>query len=184
MPPSVLRVLQTTSERIDRFHQLIGSSLAWLSLVMAVVVAIIITTRIFHIGSIALQESVTYMHATLFLLCLGFAGINGAHVRVDIFYRRQPKINNAWVNLVGALLFLLPFSVFLTGISIDTALASWQIREASINAGGLPLVFILKSLPPLAGVLLFTYAISEICKNLVAVSVIGEQEVDSEKLDD
>jgi len=138
---------------------------------MAFVVAGVIVTRIFDFGSIAVQESVTYMHGFLFMLCLGFAGTQNAHVRVDIFYRKYSGLQKAWLNLFGGLVFLLPFSVFLAAISYGAAIDSWRIRETSINAGGLPLVFVLKSLPPLAGVLLCLFAISDIAKNPIIVSI-------------
>jgi TRAP-type mannitol/chloroaromatic compound transport system permease small subunit len=175
------RLLHNTANAIDGVHRFIGQSLSWLGLVMAVLVTVIILARLFDIGSTALQESITYIHATIFMLCLGYAGISDAHVRVDICYRRYSPQTRAWVNLFGSMLFLLPFSVFLSFISLEAAIDSWKVREASINAGGLPFVYLLKSLAPLGGALLTSYAISDILKQLCAVSFVDGSDSETSK---
>ena len=142
MPTLFVTLLKSHNATLTGLHRLIGHSLSGLSVIMAMLVALVVILRFFDHGSTALQESVTYLHSTVFMLCLGFAGINGAHVRVDICYRRYPEQTRAWVNLIGSIVFLLPFSVFLAMISFDAALQSWSIREASINAGGGCLLFI------------------------------------------
>ena len=68
------------------------------------------------------------------------------HVRVDIFYRDRSPRHKAWVNLLGTLIFLVPFSIFLIVIGWDYVAASWATKEGSREAGGLPLVYLLKSL--------------------------------------
>lgn len=179
MPRLFFTALSSFDRLIASTHRLIGQCLSVFTLLMAALVAVVIVLRVFDLGSIALQESITYLHGALFMLCLGFAGVNQAHVRVDICYRRYSPITRAWVNLLGSILFLLPFSIFLTAISFNAALHSWQVRESSINAGGLPFVYLLKALPPLAGLLLCLYALSDIGKQLLAISFISS-EIDSE----
>jgi TRAP-type mannitol/chloroaromatic compound transport system permease small subunit len=67
------------------------------------------------------------------------------HVRVDIFYRDRSSRYRAWVNLVGTVVLLVPFALFLLIIGWDYVAASWATLEGSREAGGLPLVFLLKS---------------------------------------
>lgn len=156
---------------IDSLNDVIGRYLSWLTLVMAILVVVVVATRsLFDAGSTALQESVTYLHATLFMLCLAYTAKEGGHVRVDIFYRRFSTPNKAWVNAVGALIFLLPFSLFLLFISAHFVIESWSIQEGSINPGGINAVFLLKTLLPLAGILLGLHALSELLSNALCLT--------------
>jgi len=68
------------------------------------------------------------------------------HVRVDIFYTNMSRRNRAWVDLLGTVLFLIPFCVFVLVTAGPYVMTSWKLLEASREAGGLPLVFLLKSL--------------------------------------
>ncbi len=59
----------------------------------------------------------------------------------------------AWVELVGSLLLLLPFSLLGLLISLRLAWNSWGIGETSPNPDGLP-CYLVKSLIPLCFLLL------------------------------
>lgn len=156
---------------LDRVSQTIGRLLAWLSLAMVTATVLIILLRtLAGTGAVALQESVSYMHATVFMLCLGYNLQQGGHVRVDVFYSRFSSEQKAWVNALGGVLFLVPFAVFLTGVSIDFVVSAWIIGETSPDPGGLPFVYLLKTLLPLAGVLLALQAVSETVKSIVAIT--------------
>lgn len=140
-----------------------GRSVAWLTLVMVVLTFAIVVMRYgFNLGWIWLQEGVTYLHATVFMVAAAWAFQTDDHVRVDIFYRaRTARYRNA-VNLAGTLLFLVPFSVFLIIIGWDYVAASWDTMESSREAGGLPLVFLLKGLILVLPVLLLVQAWSTV----------------------
>jgi TRAP-type mannitol/chloroaromatic compound transport system permease small subunit len=86
------------------------------------------------------------LHATVFTVAAAWAFQTDDHVRVDIFYRDLSARHKNWVNLAGTLLFLVPFSLFLLFIGWHYVAASWATMESSREAGGLPLVFLLKSL--------------------------------------
>jgi TRAP-type mannitol/chloroaromatic compound transport system permease small subunit len=145
---------------------------------MTIGVALIVSLRFgFGLNSTAAQESISYMHACLFMLCLSFAAQTGAHVRVDIFYRRFSDVQKAWVNLLGHLLFLLPFALFVCGISWHWALQSWAVQESSNNPGGLPFVFLLKTLLPVSGSLLALQALSDGCKQVLTLSFQEAEDV-------
>ena len=174
MPAKFFGALTRISGHLDSLQNTIASALIWLVLVMTVTVCIIVITRFFSIGTIALQESLTYMHASVFMLCLAYTALHNGHVRVDIRFRTLSALNQAWINLIGTCIFLLPFAVFLFLVTWSSAVQSWSILERSTNPGGLPLVFLLRSLPPAAGALLCLHALSEILKQLVAVSCIDE----------
>jgi TRAP-type mannitol/chloroaromatic compound transport system permease small subunit len=124
-----------------------GRSVSWLTLVMvALTFGIVVLRYGFNQGWIWLQESVTYLHAMVFMVAAAWAFQTDDHVRVDIFYRDKSSRHKNRVNLVGILLFVIPFSLFLLFIGWDYVAASWATLESSREAGGLPLVFLLKSL--------------------------------------
>jgi TRAP-type mannitol/chloroaromatic compound transport system permease small subunit len=137
----------TYTDLAARTIRWLGQSVAWLTLAMTLLTFGVVVLRYgFNLGWIWLQESVTYLHALVFMVAAAWAFQTDDHVRVDIFYRaRSDRYRNA-VNLGGTLLFLVPFSIFLLAVGWDYVTASWATHEASREAGGLPLVWLLKSL--------------------------------------
>ena len=130
-----------------RMVSVAGRSVAWLTLLMVVTTFAIVVMRYgFNQGWIWLQEGVTYLHATVFMVAAAWAFQTDDHVRVDIFYRANSANYRNVVNLVGTLLFLVPLSLFLLIVGWDYVASSWATMESSREAGGLPLVFLLKSL--------------------------------------
>lgn len=112
---------------------------AWLTLFMVVITFVVVVMRyVFDAGLIWLQESVTWMHAVVFMLGAAYTLKHEEHVRVDIFYRNMSAIRRAWVDAAGVVIFLLPLSLFLAFKAWDFVVISWQLREASRESGGLP----------------------------------------------
>jgi len=135
-----------------------GHGVAWLALTMVLLQFLIVLLRyVFSINSVAVQESVTYMHAALFMLAAGYTLLDDGHVRVDIFYRGMGPRAQALVNFLGALLFLLPFAVLVLWWSLPYVQASWATLEASPQPGGLPLIFLLKTVMPAFAVLMILH---------------------------
>lgn len=123
--------------------------MSWLTLFMVVVTFVIVVMRyVFDAGQVWLQESVTWMHAAVFMIGASYTLLHEEHVRVDIFYRGMNEGRRAWVDVVGVLLFLLPLCGFLAYAAFDFAAASWSIHESSREPGGLPypLIPVLKSI--------------------------------------
>ena len=134
---------------IDRLNIATGRATAWLTLGMVIVSFVIVVIRyVFASGFIWLQESLTWMHATVFMLGAAYTLQRDEHVRVDIFYRTMSKKKQAFVDLAGVILFVIPLCGFLVYEALDYVVASWSIREVSRNAGGLPypLIPVLKSM--------------------------------------
>ncbi len=134
---------------LDKITHITGTSVAWLTVAMILAVCLVVFTRFFGIELIKLNESVTYMHATVFMMAIAWALQGDGHVRVDILYRQFSEITRAWIDLLGTLLFTLPFMLFVGIGSWDFVAESWRIHEGSNDFGGLALVFLLKSLIPL-----------------------------------
>jgi TRAP-type mannitol/chloroaromatic compound transport system permease small subunit len=140
-----------------------GKAVAWLTVVMVLLTFIIVVLRYgFNLGWIWLQESLTYLHVAVFSIAAAWALQQDSHVRVDIFYAKMTKKNQARVNLLGSLLFLVPFCVFVLFIAWPYVANSWMLLESSREAGGLPLVFLLKSLIMLMPALLLCQAVINI----------------------
>lgn len=154
----------------DRLSDTLGRAVAWLAIAMVVLTGAVVVLRYgLEIGSIALQESITYLHASVFLLGAGYTLRHDGHVRVDIFYRRMSARGRALVNLLGSLLLLLPVSGFIAWASWDYVAVSWQMREDSQEAGGLPYVYLLKSLILVLAGILILQGLTEILRNILVL---------------
>ena len=138
---------------------LFGKSVAWLTVVMVLLAFAIVVLRYgFNLGWIWLQESVTYLHVTVFTVVTAWALQQDGHVRVDIFYSKMSDKKRALVDLVGTLIFLIPFCIFILVTALPYVVSSWKLLETSREAGGLPMVFLLKTLILVMPVLLLGQA--------------------------
>lgn len=165
-----MSALHSTVRLIDSFTERSGRLLAWLVLAMAAVTSLIVIMRYgFNVGSIMAQEAVIYMHGCLFMLAAAYTLKNDAHVRVDIFYRSFGKRGTAWVNSLGAIVFLMPLCLFILFSSWDYVTESWAVRETSPEPGGIPAVFLLKTLMPLMAANLFLQALAEALRHALTL---------------
>lgn len=168
------RPLLVLADRLDALAEWSGRAVAWLTLgVVLVTFAVVVLRYALNLGWIAMQETVLYLHALVFMLGAAYTLKRGGHVRVDIFYRRLSPAGQAWVDLCGALFLLLPVCVFLFWVSGDYVASAWSIREGSRDAGGLPWVYVLKTAIPLMAALLILQGISQVCRSLARL--LGEE---------
>lgn len=164
---------------IDIFSAFLGKSAAWLTLVIVLLTTYLVVGRyVLRTNSIALQELVLYMHAAVFMLGAAYTLQRDEHVRVDVFYRDAPPRRKALINMIGTVLFLLPFSAMILWFSWRYTANAWQVREASSNAGGLPYVYLLKTLIPVFAVTLILQGIAELMRNFLILSgkIVAPQE--------
>jgi len=159
--------LKSLSARLDRIAELVGNAAAWLALGLVLVTFTVVMLRyLFQLGWIAMQESILYLHAALFLLGAAYTLKKNGHVRVDIFYRGFTARRKALVDLLGSLLLLLPVCSFLLWTSWGYVTRAWSIQEGSQEAGGLPYIYLLKTLIPVAVLLLILQGISQALSSL------------------
>ena len=125
---------------------------------------VVIARYVFGGSSVAWQESIIYLHAAIFLFGASAALQSGGHVRVDIFYRRMSPRNQAWVDCFGTIVLLLPLCGFLLFGSLHFVSASWDIREVSIDAGGLPYIYLLKTFIPVSAACLGLQGLAELSR--------------------
>ncbi len=128
---------------LDRVSIVSGRITSWLTILMVIVTVVIVVMRyVFDAGAVWLQESVVWMHAVVFMVGSAYTLQQDEHVRVDIFYRDMSERRRAWIDLLGALLFLLPLCIFLGYKSWDFVVVSWQLGESSREPGGMPYPFV------------------------------------------
>lgn len=164
----MLNKLVSSAEAISHY---MGRCVAWLTLAMMLLTCLIVLLRYgFGIGASALQESVLYMHAMVFMLGAAYTFKDDEHVRVDVFYRDFSVTKKAWVNIIGGLFFLLPFTLYTAYLSFDYVSASWRVLETSPEPGGLPFVYLLKTLIPIMMISLIIQGTADILKNIGVVT--------------
>ena len=132
--------------------------LIWL--LMLIMAGIVAMRYIFNHGSVAAQEILIYLHAFVFLMGAGYTLNAESHVRVDVFYRRLSTKQKAYINLLGTLIFLMPFAVAIGYYAWDYVSIAWEKREASSEAGGLAFLYLLKSLLVLFPILMALTAVA------------------------
>ena len=155
---------------LERINVLIGRSVSWLTLVMVLVTFLIVVMRyVFGIGWIWLQESVTWMHAAVFMLAAAYTLTREEHVRVDIFYSGLSNKFKAAIDLFGSVIWLIPFSILVIWASKNFVLSAFSIGETSPDPGGLPARYILKACIPLAFFLLVLQGISTAFSSIITL---------------
>ena len=166
-----MKPLIKLAEGIDRFSHRTGTIVSWLALAMILIGAFNALARTLardfgvDLSSNAFIELQWYMFSVLFLAGAAYTLKHGAHVRVDVLYGQLPSKGKVWINLVGAVIFLIPFSVLMIWVSWSSVVNSWTVLEQSPDPGGLPR-YPIKTLVPIAFVLLIVQGISEIIKNI------------------
>jgi len=163
-------------KRINRFNDWFGRFVSWFVLAIVLITFSVVVMRyVFNIGSVFLQESITYFHNYVIMLGAGYTLLKGAHVRVDIFYRPASIKRKAWVDLLGFLFLLLPTCSFIFYIAWEYVAASWRIFEGSQEAGGVDARYLFKSTILLMPVLMIIQGISESLKAILIIKGYEEQ---------
>ncbi|HUD86037.1 MAG TPA: TRAP transporter small permease subunit [Xanthobacteraceae bacterium] len=157
---------------IDCAISAIGRAATWCCLYIVLAeFAVVVLRYAFGLGSIRLQESVLYAHAALFMLAAAWTLQVGGHVRVDIFYAQAKPRTRALIDLVGALVFLLPFAIVLAALSTPYVARSWAILEGSRETSGLPFVYLLKTLIPLFAVLIGLQGVAQAIRAVLILTL-------------
>lgn len=163
-------LLGFVSNLIDKISLFFGSFASFVMIALVLNVAVVVVLRyVFSVGFIWMQELYIWFHAAAFLLGACYTLLDDEHVRIDIVYRSLTKRKQALVNCFGVLVFALPVIHLVYTKSLPLIRRSWSVLEGSVEAGGLPGVFLFKSLIALFAILLGFQLLSLFFKNVLVI---------------
>jgi TRAP-type mannitol/chloroaromatic compound transport system permease small subunit len=164
---------------ITQFIERLGLITGYLGLILVVNTALVVALRYaFNWAPIALQETMTYLHASLFMLGAAYTLKHDGHVRVDVFYQHYTEKKKALINLLGTLFLLFPTCIFILFICYPYVESSWNMNERSIEGNGLPWLYLLKGLLLLQPILLMLQGVAEIIKHIFVLQGRSLSELD------
>ena len=166
---------------VSGLNRAIGEVLSWLALAMVLVCFTVVVQRyVFHYSILALQDLYVWMNGAMFTGVAGFALLRDDHVRVDIFYRPWPIRRKAIADLIGVVVFLIPFMIVVLVYGLPFVQRSWRIYEGSANIGGMPGLFILKTFILAFAILVLLQGIAWAFRSILVLS--GREELLPEAL--
>jgi TRAP-type mannitol/chloroaromatic compound transport system permease small subunit len=175
-----LRILRGLAGRIDALNDWIGRAIHWLVLLMVLIGASSAVMRYLSrrlgltLNLTPTTEAQWYLFSVIFLMGAAYALNHDVHVRVDVLYERIGTRARGWIDLLGTLLFLVPFSLLMLWVSFPAVRSSWQIRETSPDPGGLPR-YPIKALILVSFGLLLAQAVSQLVKHIDVIRSGREQ---------
>lgn len=166
----MLKILASLMKLINGLNKTVGYTFAWFALGIVLVCFSVVVERYFFSNTrLWAQDLYVWLNGAMFTAVAGFALMRGDHVRVDIFYRTASKRRKALADLIGVVLFLLPFVYVVYEYSLTFVQRSWRLFEGSANVGGMPGLFVLKSFIIVFAVLVGLQGISMIIRSILVL---------------
>ena len=163
--------LKKFADMIDVVNDAIGRGVSWVTTLLVVVVFLDVVMRYaLNISFVFTQELEWHLFGFIFLIGAGYTLLHNGHVRVDIIYQRLDAKAQAWINLVGCIVFLIPGCLLIIITSLDFAWQSMKILEGSPDPGGIPLRFIMKSFIPIGFSLFLLQGLSLLINSLMIIT--------------
>lgn len=157
------------SRAIDRFNELVGRGVSWLILIAIVVSAAnAVVRKMFDASSNAWLELQWYLYGAAFLLAAAHTLMQNEHIRIDIIYGMWPRRVQHWIDLIGSIFFLMPFTGLMVWLLVPYVVTSFESGEHSGNAGGL-IIWPSKALILAGFLLLAIQGVSEIIKKIAVM---------------
>lgn len=172
-------LLEKIENALNRFSILLGQLAALLFIVLLFNVFYDVIMRyVFNDVSIGMQELEWHLYAAIFLLGIPYTLYKDGHVRVDIIYDGLSINKQAWINIIGTLMLLLPFSILITKYGINFTLESYELGETSGDPGGLPYRWLIKGVIPFS---FFAISLSGIALLLKSIIILRNNNDSSHK---
>jgi TRAP-type mannitol/chloroaromatic compound transport system permease small subunit len=166
-----MKALATFVAGVDRVNDVVGRGVSWLTLAMVLITfGVVVLRYVFSVGFVWMQESYVWLHGVVFMAGAGYTLLHNGHVRVDIFYRPGSPRFKAWVNLCGSMALIMPLVVMVFWVTWPYVLSSWSRLEQSREAGGLPGLFLLKTVILVFGVLIGLQGLSLAGRSLLVLT--------------
>lgn len=156
------------ADKLDAINRIVGATVCWAALLMVLVqFGVVLLRYVFGFSFIALNESVLYLHSTLFMLGAGYTLMVNAHVRVDIFYAKGSPKTQSKIDLFGHLFLLMPSMLVLLYWTWPSVRNSWKNLDGPISVGGIPATFLLKTLIPSFCILLIIASLAGLLRDII-----------------
>ena len=157
-------------QRLETFSEYTGRLASWLTLAMVLLAfSVVLAQKFLNLNLQKIYDLALYLHACLFMFGIAYTLKHDAHVRVDIFYQKFSLKTQAWIDLGGSVLMLLPMCLFIFINSWRYVLNSWAIYEGSSSNSGLELIFLLKTVLLIMPVLLAIQGIAVMLRSILVI---------------
>ncbi|MDP2697837.1 TRAP transporter small permease subunit [Thalassospira sp.] len=177
-----MNILASFVRLIDGLNDFLGKAVAWLVIPIVVITFLVATMRYgFSVGWVSVQEGYMWLHGIVFMVGAGYTLLHGGHVRVDVFYRPATVRFKAWVDLIGSLVLMLPVLVMVFIYSYPYVMISWSRLEGSNQTGGLPGLFLYKSVILVFCVLMALQGLSLAARSVLVLTGHREFETKEEE---
>lgn len=171
-----LQALAWIVRAVGALNRAVGLTLSWLALAVVVVCfGVVVQRYVLHTTQLWMQDLYVWLAGAMFTGVAGFALLNDAHVRVDIFYRPWSVRRKAIADLIGVLVFLLPFVTVVAIYGWPYVSRSWRLYEGSANIGGMPGLFALKTFILVFCALVGLQGLAWICRSILVLA--GREEM-------
>ncbi|KMY65739.1 C4-dicarboxylate ABC transporter permease [Desulfocarbo indianensis] len=168
-------LLKSIAKRIDAINEWVGRGVSWVTTGLVVVVFVDVVMRYaFKTSFVFTQELEWHLFAFIFLMGAGYTLLHDGHVRVDIIFQRLSTRGQAWVNLIGCLVFLFPGCYLVIVTSYGFAAESFRLMEGSPDPGGIAYRYVLKACIPLGFSLFTLQGVSLFIRSLLTITGRGE----------
>jgi TRAP-type mannitol/chloroaromatic compound transport system permease small subunit len=166
-----LKLLQRYITITESFTEKTGKAISWLTTALVVVVCYDVFTRYFlKSSSVAVQELQWHLFALIFLIGSAYTLKTDNHVRVDVFYSKLSDKGKAWIDLLGTVVFLVPFCLLLIFASKNFVLHSFNMGETSPDPGGLPARYLLKAVIPISFIFLLLQSLAMMFRSILTIN--------------
>ncbi len=156
---------------INLINRLIGNIFMWLSVGIVIVCFWVVVERYVFLNTrLWMQDLYPWMNGIMFTAVAGYALYRNDHVRVDIFFRPASTLRKAWLDLLGVLIFLLPFCWVVWEYCYNFVARSWRIGEASPNPGGMDGFWIVKTFILVMAVLIAAQGIAMAIRSILIIA--------------
>ena len=163
-------------EAVGRLNAFVGHALAWLALAAVVLCFTVVVQRYaFSTTHLWMQDLYVWLNGAMFMAVAGYTLLIDGHVRVDITYRPAPVRRKAVMDLIGVLLFLLPFCAVVWIWGFEYVERSWMLREGSPNPGGMPGLYVLKTFILVFAVLVALQGLAMLARSILVLA--GKQDL-------
>jgi len=177
----VMQIFKSLADKIEKLSEKIGYWTSWLNGILVLIICYDVFTRyLLNQSIVGLQELEWHIFALIFLLGSSYTLKIDDHVRVDVLYTRFSEKKKAWVNFLGAILFLIPFCSLIIYTSFGFVKTSFIMGETSPDAGGLPARYILKAFIPISFLFILLHGIALAVRSFLTIR--GFNTEDKEKV--